>query len=614
MVVNTVYFLAITMVFIRITAFLLVSNVVFPKGTPVILKGSFSLILAYGVITGIDYSSVNEINNNFILVFSIVSELMTGLILAFVVNMIFEVIKMAGSYMDMQAGLSMISLLDPTTNSNTTIMANILLKVSMVLFFIVDGHHILIKLLIQSFKIVPIGETIVYKETLIEVIRTFSDLFLIGVKIALPFILVIFITDLCLALVSRAVPAINVMVLGMPIKMLVGFFTFIAILPLTLKIVIVTINNIPEIFQKIFKAAPSIPFVFLIASEEKTEEATPKKKSEARKKGQIARSKDVGLALGMLTCTFCILIFGSYIVQNFKDILEYTLQKGMLQQINDSTLKVIAMQVILKMGMLILPFAVPIMISGIVANLMQTGFVLTGESLKVQLSKLNPINGFKNMFSKRSAVDLVKNLAIVTIVIIIGYSYVTSNYKKILQISNLYLPSIGMEIQNLIIGIFIQITVLLVILAAVDYFVQFKFHQKDLRMSKQEIKEEFKQMEGDPQIKGKIKQKQREMATKRMMQSVADATVVITNPTHIAIAIKYDEENGEAPVVVAKGADYIAIKIKELAKENEVPIMENKSLARLMFDQVEIEEQIPHDMYQAVAEILAMVYKMKKKQ
>ncbi|MGL5479266.1 MAG: flagellar biosynthesis protein FlhB, partial [Clostridium sp.] len=280
---------------------------------------------------------------------------------------------------------------------------------------------------------------------------------------------------------------------------------------------------------------------------------------------------------------------------------------------NDDTLKIISLKVIVKMGLLILPIAIPIMIAGVCANLMQTGFILTGEPLKVQLSKLNPINGFKNMFSKRSAVDLVKNITVVAIVGILGYTYVKSNYSKILQISNLYLPTVGKEIQTLILGIFLEITIVLIILAAIDYFIQFRFHQKDLRMSKQEIKEEFKQMEGDPQIKGKIKQKQREMATRRMMQSVADATVVITNPTHIAIALKYDESKGEAPVVVAKGGDHIAIKIKELAKENNVPIMENKPLARLMFDQVEIDQQIPGDMYQAVAEILAMVYKMKNK-
>lgn len=171
----------------------------------------------------------------------------------------------------------------------------------------------------------------------------------------------------------------------------------------------------------------------------------------------------------------------------------------------------------------------------------------------------------------------------------------------------------GVEIKKLIVGIFTQISIVLVVIAAIDYFFQFRMHNKDLKMTKQEIKEEYKQSEGDPQLKGKIKQKQREMSQRRMMQSVADATVVITNPTHLAIALKYEEgSNMEAPKVVAKGADYAAIKIKGIAKENDIPIVENKPLARLMYERVEIDEDIPQDLYQGVAEILAVVMKLKK--
>jgi len=165
----------------------------------------------------------------------------------------------------------------------------------------------------------------------------------------------------------------------------------------------------------------------------------------------------------------------------------------------------------------------------------------------------------------------------------------------------------------LILGIFMQITIVLVIIGAIDYFIQFRLYNKDLKMSKQEVKEEYKQMEGDPQVKNKIKQKQREMASGRMMSSVADATVIITNPTHLAVAIKYEDGVNESPKVVAKGAELIALKIKEVAKENDIPIMENKPLARLIYEQVEIDDEIPQDMFQAVAEILAVVYKLKKK-
>jgi len=194
-----------------------------------------------------------------------------------------------------------------------------------------------------------------------------------------------------------------------------------------------------------------------------------------------------------------------------------------------------------------------------------------------------------------------------------AYSYVKDNFYKILNIGNLYLPTMGVEVKSLLLGIFYRIAIFVVALAAIDYLVQVLLHKKEMRMTKEEIKEEYKQMEGDPQIKSKIKQKQREMSRRRMIDSVGDATVVITNPTHLAVAIKYEEGNMEAPQVVAKGADLLAMKIKEKARESDVPIIENKPLARMIYEQVEIDKYIPQDMYQAVAEILAMVYKLDKK-
>ena len=547
------------------------------------------------------------------LVYSVISEIMSGVILGFIANMIFDFIRMAGGYMDIQIGLSMMNMLDPSSETTSTPFSNLSYFISMVIFFIIDGHHLLIKCLIQSFKVVNIGQNIVFQDTFSVVLDAFREYFVIGVKIAIPLVLIIIITDLCMALVSRTVPAINVMILGMPVKMVVGLLTFIALLPIMIKIVSYAFNLIPDIIEEMLKVLPAAPMVLIFAKEEKTEEATPKKKSEARKKGQVARSKDVGLAITMVTCTLVILLLSSMIVGNLKDTMIYFLQSGMLQDINEMSIKSIVITILLKAGLCILPVVIPIMIAGIVASLMQTGFLLTGEPLKPKFSKLNPISGFKNMFSKKSFVDLLKNLAVVTVIGFIGFLYVRDNYDKILQISNTYLPSLGGQVQDLVVGIFFQVSLVLVIIAAADYFVQFRFHQKDLRMTKQEIKEEYKQMEGDPQIKSKIKQKQREMATRRMMASVADATVVITNPTHLSIALKYEEGNNEAPKVVAKGADLVALKIKEVAKENDVPIMENKPLARMIYEQVDIDREVPQEMYQAVAEILAMVYKLKNK-
>ena len=611
--VNTAYFLALILVFIRLTSFFLVAKSLFPKGTPPILKGAIGMILSFSIISGINYQVVLEINNNYMLVYSVISEIMSGVILGFIANMIFDFIRMAGGYMDIQIGLSMMNMLDPSSETTSTPFSNLSYFISMVIFFIIYGHHLLIKCLIQSFKVVNIGQNIVFQDTFSVVLDAFREYFVIGVKIAIPLVLIIIITDLCMALVSRTVPAINVMILGMPVKMVVGLLTFIALLPIMIKIVSYAFNLIPDIIEEMLKVLPAAPMVLIFAKEEKTEEATPKKKSEARKKGQVARSKDVGLAITMVTCTLVILLLSSMIVGNLKDTMIYFLQSGMLQDINEMSIKSIVITILLKAGLCILPVVIPIMIAGIVASLMQTGFLLTGEPLKPKFSKLNPISGFKNMFSKKSFVDLLKNLAVVTVIGFIGFLYVRDNYDKILQISNTYLPSLGGQVQDLVVGIFFQVSLVLVIIAAADYFVQFRFHQKDLRMTKQEIKEEYKQMEGDPQIKSKIKQKQREMATRRMMASVADATVVITNPTHLSIALKYEEGNNEAPKVVAKGADLVALKIKEVAKENDVPIMENKPLARMIYEQVDIDREVPQEMYQAVAEILAMVYKLKNK-
>lgn len=611
--VNTAYFLALILVFIRLTSFFLVAKSLFPKGTPPILKGAIGMILSFSIISGINYQVVLEINNNYMLVYSVISEIMSGVILGFIANMIFDFIRMAGGYMDIQIGLSMMNMLDPSSETTSTPFSNLSYFISMVIFFIIDGHHLLIKCLIQSFKVVNIGQNIVFQDTFSVVLDAFREYFVVGVKIAIPLVLIIIITDLCMALVSRTVPAINVMILGMPVKMVVGLLTFIALLPIMIKIVSYAFNLIPDIIEEMLKVLPAAPMVLIFAKEEKTEEATPKKKSEARKKGQVARSKDVGLAITMVTCTLVILLLSSMIVGNLKDTMIYFLQSGMLQDINEMSIKSIVITILLKAGLCILPVVIPIMIAGIVASLMQTGFLLTGEPLKPKFSKLNPISGFKNMFSKKSFVDLLKNLAVVTVIGFIGFLYVRDNYDKILQISNTYLPSLGGQVQDLVVGIFFQVSLVLVIIAAADYFVQFRFHQKDLRMTKQEIKEEYKQMEGDPQIKSKIKQKQREMATRRMMASVADATVVITNPTHLSIALKYEEGNNEAPKVVAKGADLVALKIKEVAKENDVPIMENKPLARMIYEQVDIDREVPQEMYQAVAEILAMVYKLKNK-
>lgn len=611
--VDIAYFLGIFLIFLRISSYFVATQIFFPSGTPIMFKTGFSMILAYGMISGIDYTGALAVDSNYMIIFYIVSEVITGVILGYITNLVFQAAKFAGSWIDIHAGFSMVTVLDPATQTSTTLMGNLFYFVSLAFFFMINGQELIVKCIYESISIVPLGQTIVYQETVMGAAETIVDFFALGVKIAIPIVLIIVMTDVCLGLITRTVPTIPIMIFGMPIKNILGFVTFIIIMPTLLKIIGMAIYELPDIFNKIYKLIPAVPLALVFAGDDKTEEATPKKKSDSRKKGQIARSKDVGVALTMVVCTIAVSACWNMLINGFKDVMIYFLQLPMLENFDKLSLSNISINIVMKVAYGLLPIALPIMVGGIVASLMQTGFIITGEPLKPSFGKLNPLSGIKNMISKRSIVDLCKNLIVISIVSIIAYKYISSNYQKIISMSNIYLPSLNIEIKNLVIGIFKQICIVLVVIAAIDYFFQFKMHNDDLKMSKQEVKDEYKQQEGDPQIKGKIKQKQREMSRQRMMQSVSDATVVITNPTHLAIALKYEEGGDmEAPKVVAKGADYVALKIKSIAKEHEVPIVENKPLARLMYDRVEIDDDIPPDLYQGVAEILAVVMKIKK--
>ncbi|MCS4455483.1 flagellar biosynthesis protein FlhB [Clostridium botulinum] len=303
---------------------------------------------------------------------------------------------------------------------------------------------------------------------------------------------------------------------------------------------------------------------------------------------------------------------GEYGANELKETMAGFLNNYLNMELNYNNLNSLAILTVLRVGKIVLPVALPIMCFGIAANYLQTGFLFTKEPLKPDFKKLNPINGFKRMFSLRTVMELLKDLTIITVVGIVGYKFLQDNYLKILNLGTLRPWYMITGLLSLAISIFFRITLIMLFIAVADYVYQKYQYNKDLKMTKQEVKEEYKQDEGDPQIKSKIKQKQREMAMQRMMQEVPKATVVVTNPTHIAVALRY-EKGDTAPKVVAKGADYVAIKIKDIAKNNEVPVIENKPLARLIYEKVEIDSEVPQDMYEAVAEILAIVYTLKKK-
>lgn len=607
--INIAYFTALILVFLRMFGFFIVVPIFFPKGLPNIAKVAFTLIIAYLLLPGISYSGLN-ITSNYLLIALAVNEIVTGLTLGFITSLCFFSVRMAGQLIDMQIGFSMINMFDPSTSSNSTLLEHVLYWCSLIVFFIIDGHHMLIRLLIESFNAISLGKFVLAGASINQIINAFVEFFGIGLKIAIPVVLIILITDIILGLIGRTVPQINLMILGLPIKILVGLTCFTFALPIFIKLMTSYFTSTQDIIKEFFKV---IPFVIVFASEDKTEEATPKKKSDARKKGQVARSKEVNLAFTLLASTLVLLILGTYVGNNLLSTLRMFLSNYISTNIDYTNIKSLTMIVLWRIGMIVLPVVIPIMIFGILANFIQVGFMVTQEPIKPQLSKLNPINGFKRIFSMRTFVETLKDIAIVSVLGYTGYTFVRDNYPYLLNISTLRTGAVPAAFGKLVTSIFFKITIIMIVVALVDYLYQRYQYNKELRMTKQEIKEEFKQQEGDPQIKSRIRQKQREMASRRMMQAVPDATVVVTNPTHIACALRYEEEKDSAPKLIAKGADNVAIKIKEIAKENNVPIIENRTLARLIYSEVELDTEVPNEMYQAVAEILAVVYKMKKK-
>ncbi|PAB61254.1 flagellar biosynthesis protein FlhB [Anaeromicrobium sediminis] len=347
-------------------------------------------------------------------------------------------------------------------------------------------------------------------------------------------------------------------------------------------------------------------------SGEKTEKATPKRRKEARDKGQVLKSKEINTAFVLLVVFVALKFLGSYIYTNIA-----TFTKNMLfeiQYVDDFTIKTataLSINVIVKILQIFMPIAGIALVTGLACNYMQIGFLFTTKSLKFDLNKINPISGFKRLFSIRNVVEFFKSILKISLVGYVLFKYIIKEAVNFLNAIDMDVSQIGGYMFDRAVAIGIRGSVILLVLGFFDYFYQKWQFEKDLKMSKQEIKEEYKQMEGDPKIKGKIKERQRKMAMSRMMQEVPKADVIITNPTHYAIALLYDNEKQEAPMVIAKGKDLIAQNIKRIAKENEVITVENKPLARALYASVDIGEYIPPNLYQAVAEVLAYVYKIK---
>ena len=350
---------------------------------------------------------------------------------------------------------------------------------------------------------------------------------------------------------------------------------------------------------------------------EKTEPATAKKLKDARDEGKVAKSRELNSAFDLIVLFLCLKIFVSFVGEKFIDIFSYIYENMPdFVKINEGGLSVQAVagliaSVTLKSLLIMLPFMAFGFVVTLLVSIVQVGWKVSTKPMKPELSKLNPLNGFKRIFSKDSLFELVKSILKIVIIIYIAYTSIKDNANDLFALYDLGLNQAVALVGTLIINTGIKISIVYLVIGLADFIYQKHKFNEDMKMTKQEEKDEYKNTEGDPQIKGRQRRKMQEVSQKRMMQDVPKADVVITNPTHFAVALKYEAEVSSAPVVLAKGEDYLAQKIKEVARENKIEIVENKPLARMLYHNVDVGAEIPPELYQAVAEVLAAVYKAK---
>lgn len=352
---------------------------------------------------------------------------------------------------------------------------------------------------------------------------------------------------------------------------------------------------------------------------ERTEPATAKKLRDARKKGQVAKSKEVANGLCLLAMFLMIKIWIGYTGNSLMSLFPAIYNRipefsknydghipvnSIVLSLRNATIQVVLITV---------PFLLVGFVLSFVADVIQVKWKITTQPLKPKFSKLNPINGFKRFFSLQALVELLKSILKIGVIAYVSYSYLMDNWQKLYILYDISLKQAIGLVGEMVADLGIRISAVYMIIVAGDYVYQKWKFKNDMKMSKQEIKDEYKQDEGDPQVKGKIKQRMRESSMRRMMQDIPQADVIITNPTHYAVAVQYDPDKYDAPFVVAKGTDHLAQRIKEIAKENRVEIVENKPLARMLYANVDIGQVIPPELYQAVAEVLAFVYNLKGK-
>ncbi|MBT4763069.1 MAG: flagellar biosynthesis protein FlhB [Bdellovibrionaceae bacterium] len=345
---------------------------------------------------------------------------------------------------------------------------------------------------------------------------------------------------------------------------------------------------------------------------EKTEEPTQQRRDDFRKRGQVTQTKELATVFLLFGSALAMMALGRYFLHNMIELFSFTFSDFVAQVARGENMATIFSYMLEMTFKLVAPLFGLFWVLAFASNTVQVGFLINEEALQFKIEKLNPLEGLKRLFSARSVVEGIKAVLKVSVVIAIVYLIIKSEIHVISALVDFSIPQLMTYVSELTIKLIFGVGLFMTALAGFDYFFQRFDLEKKMRMTKQEVKEEMKSREGDPLIKSRIRRVQREMANKRMMEDVPKADVIITNPTHIAVAIKYDSTD-VAPTLVAKGAELIAENIKKVAKEHNIPIIENKPLARTIYKTLKIGQAIPRELYTAVAEVLSFIFKLKRK-
>ncbi|MBF0431608.1 MAG: flagellar biosynthesis protein FlhB [Fibrobacteria bacterium] len=345
--------------------------------------------------------------------------------------------------------------------------------------------------------------------------------------------------------------------------------------------------------------------------DEKTEEPTAKRQAESRKKGMVSKSADLSSALLLIIAALTLWLFSNYIGTGLQKMMRECFLSVSTLELSVQNISYFSMQFGKMFLVLLGPFFVIMYFFSYVVNVMQFGFLFTTKTMTPKLDKMFGPQAFAKLVSPEKLVDLIKSIFKMALVGTVGYNVISKYYFDYLYLVDQSVGLIVFFLCKVLLELVLKCAVLLLVIGIIDFMYQKHKNKKSIKMTKQEVKDEAKSTEGDPHIKGKIKQMRMEMHQKMMMQEVPKATVVVTNPTFIAIAIRYDQKADSSPIVVAKGKRLVAEKIKKVAKENGIPIVEDKPLARSMFDIVTVGQEIPEDFFGPIAEILAYIYNIK---